>query len=82
MQVENKKQRQADRETINNVINNLNRVLTNNNVPRGRSASRALEQAPGRNRLIYYNALDSPKAPRASANQVRPSIKQEVRDYY
>ena len=81
MQVENKKQRQADREAMNNVIDNLNRVMTDDDVPRGRSASRVPEQAPGRDRSTYHDALDSPKAPRASANQVRPSVEQEVRDY-
>ena len=47
MQIENKKQRQADREALDSVINNLSRIMSEDDGPRGRSASRAPEQASG-----------------------------------
>ena len=45
MQIENKKQRQADREALDSVINNLSRIMSEDDGPRGRFTSRALEQA-------------------------------------
>jgi hypothetical protein len=47
MQIENKKQRQTDREALDGVINNLNHVMNEDDVPRGRSTSRAPEPASG-----------------------------------
>ena len=47
MQIENKKQRQADREALDSVINNLSRIMSEDDGLKGRSANRALEQASG-----------------------------------
>ncbi len=51
MQIENKKQRQTNREALDNVINNLNQVITEDNVQRGRSASRTPNQATSPDRV-------------------------------
>ena len=39
MQIENKKQRQADREALDSMINNLSYIMSENDGPRGHSAS-------------------------------------------